>query len=129
MHPSGRMIIALYANGMIRLWNLLDARCIFKKKVGLSGDEESEDEYDSEDGDPEKDKVTPEPIMTNKYLNRPELVRWEPTEGKMYAVLFGRLLEVYTVDDEGDAPVHSVKFDCAQTGFAFISSTSLVVSD
>ena len=47
----------------------------------------------------------------------------------MYAVLFGRLLEVFTVDNEGDTPVHSVKFDCAQTSFAFISATSLVVSD
>jgi len=111
MHPSGRMIIALYANGMIRLWNLLDARCIFKKKVGLSGEEDSEDEYDEEDA-PKESKDRPVHVMlANKYLNLPELVRWEPTEGKMYAVLFGKLLEVYSVDDEGDTPVHSVKFD------------------
>jgi WD40 repeat protein len=133
MHPSGRMIIALYANGMIRLWNLLDARCLFKKKVGLSGEDASEDEYDDEDEAEGSEKAEPKelaaPVMTNKYLNRPELVRWEPTEGKMYAVLFGRLLEVFTVEDDGDTPVHSVKFDSAQTSFAFISATSLVVSD
>ena len=35
MHPSERMALALYANGMLRLWSMLDARCIFKKKIGL----------------------------------------------------------------------------------------------
>ena len=35
VHNSDRMLLALYANGMLRLWNLLDARCIFKKKVGI----------------------------------------------------------------------------------------------
>ena len=40
---------------MLRLWNLLDARCIFKKKVGIleeekdSDDEEEDDEYSEGD--------------------------------------------------------------------------------
>jgi len=31
---------------MLRLWNLLDARCIFKKKVGLVDEESSDEEND-----------------------------------------------------------------------------------
>lgn len=51
MHESGRMLLALYANGVLRLWNMLDARCLFKLKAGLSaaekessGDSEAEEE-------------------------------------------------------------------------------------
>ena len=42
MHESGRMLLALYANGLIRLWNMLDARCLFKFKAGLSASEDSD---------------------------------------------------------------------------------------
>ena len=49
MHCSGRMLLAFYANGMLRLWNMLDARCIFKKKVGLINEKESESEDEDED--------------------------------------------------------------------------------
>lgn len=48
MHKSQRMCLALYQNGMLRLWNMLDARCIFKKKVGInveSSDEEDESDH------------------------------------------------------------------------------------
>ena len=44
MHKSQRMCLALYANGMLRLWNMLDARCTFKKRVGLNESNESEEE-------------------------------------------------------------------------------------
>jgi hypothetical protein len=27
MHQSERMVLALYGNGMLRLWSMLDARC------------------------------------------------------------------------------------------------------
>ena len=40
---------------------------------------------------------------------RPEKVMWEPTKGKQYAVLFSRVLEVYSVNEE--EPIHSVTFD------------------
>jgi hypothetical protein len=46
------MCLALYGNGMLRLWNMLDARCIFKKKVGLDepeSEKSEEDESQSED--------------------------------------------------------------------------------
>lgn len=41
------MCLALYANGVLRLWNMLDARCIFKKKVGIDEDESSSGEEQS----------------------------------------------------------------------------------
>jgi len=44
MHWSGRMLLASYANGMVRLWNMLDARCLFKFKAGMSANEDSEEE-------------------------------------------------------------------------------------
>lgn len=49
IHNSGRMLLALYANGMLRLWNLLDARCTNKRMVGLSGEYDSEDEDEDEE--------------------------------------------------------------------------------
>jgi protein MAK11 len=30
IHPSGRMALVIYGNNMLRLWNLLDARCVYK---------------------------------------------------------------------------------------------------
>jgi hypothetical protein len=52
MHDSGRMLLALYANGVLRLWNMLDARCLFKKKVGLSAQNaKSDDEEDVPEAD------------------------------------------------------------------------------
>ena len=44
MHDSGRMLLALYANGVLRLWNMLDARCLFKFKAGMSANGDSEQE-------------------------------------------------------------------------------------
>ena len=39
MHNSGRMLLALYANGVLRLWNMMDARCHFKRKLGVIEEE------------------------------------------------------------------------------------------
>ena len=50
---------------------------------------------------------------------------WEPVSGRLYAVLFDRMLEIYTV--EGDGPLHQVSFDSVQTGFDFLSPTEIVV--
>ena len=46
---------------------------------------------------------------------------WEPKEGQHYAVLFSRVLEVYSVNE--DEPIHSVSFDTNQTSFTFLGST------
>ena len=55
MHPTGKMLLALYDNGVLRLWNLMDARCHFKRKVGIFDGEESEEEEVSEDKDDDED--------------------------------------------------------------------------
>lgn len=123
----------MYANGVLRLWNMLDARCLFKFKAGLSANKESEvDEDDEEEGDGEGAKVEKEEKKeddeTKKMLeqyallnNRAEQTQWEPTKGRLYAVLFSRVLEIYTVEEE--EPVHSMTFDSHQTSIAFIGQS------
>ena len=65
MHDSGRMLLALYANQMVRLWNLLDARCLFKFKAGLSGQQESSAD---EDGDSAVEEEEREDKAASKNL-------------------------------------------------------------
>lgn len=48
------MLLVIYDNNMFRLWNLLDGRCLFKRKLGL---------------DAETEKVAFKALM----------VKWEPT--------------------------------------------------
>ena len=130
MHHSGRMLLALYGNQMMRLWNMLDARCIFKKKAGLVKESESEKESDEDQDDDEK-SLDDDPVGATSDLlqmhQRSELIRWEPTEGKIFAILFSRMLEVYSVED--NEAMHQISFDTNQTGFDFVSPTELVVSD
>jgi len=52
---------------------------------------------------------------------------WEPQEGKLYAVLFTRILEVYSVEE--DDPLHAITFDTNQTSFTWLGSSQIVVSD
>ena len=40
MHRSGKLLLAIYQNRVLRLWNLMNARCTFKRKVCLSPEEE-----------------------------------------------------------------------------------------
>ena len=40
LHPSGRILLVVYDNNMLRLWNMLDGRCSFKKKLGLNPETE-----------------------------------------------------------------------------------------
>lgn len=54
-------------------------------------------------------------------------IKWEPTKGKIYVVLFDRLLEVYSVEKDG--LIHSATFDEQQTSFDFISDNEIVISD
>ena len=44
MHPSGKILLVLYANNVLRLWNMMDARCLFKRKMGIVEEKESEEE-------------------------------------------------------------------------------------
>jgi hypothetical protein len=45
----------------------------------------------------------------------------------MYAVLFNKKLEIYSVESE-DA-IHCIDFDTPQTDFCFVSETALIVAD
>ena len=99
---------------------MLDARCIFKKKVGITQDD-SDGEYDEEDlSEIEKEKID----MSKAYVQRPELVKWEPSKGEIYAVLMTRSLEIYGVEDE--TPLHNITFNTNQTGFDFVTPHTLV---
>jgi len=127
MHESGRMLLALYANGVLRLWNMLDARCLFKFKAGMSADPESEVDKESEEEvkEEKKDVTAPKTDEVKKVLavyaqrnNRAEQVRWEPTRGQQYAVLFSRVLEIYSVSE--DEPIHTMTFDTNQTSFTYM---------
>lgn len=40
VHSSGKMALVLYENSMLRLWNLLDGRCVFKTNLAAEEDEE-----------------------------------------------------------------------------------------
>jgi hypothetical protein len=49
MHPSGRILLALYGNGVLRLWNLMEARCQYKRKVGVLDENPEQNENTSEE--------------------------------------------------------------------------------
>ena len=63
----------------------------------------------------------------DKMRNKAVQVMWEPCRGQQYAVLFSRVLEVYSVSE--DEPIHSVAFDTNQTSFTYLSFSQLIVSD
>jgi len=64
LHQSGKMLLALYDNGVLRLWNMQSARCTFKKKVGLIEEgEPSEKSEDDEEGE------EPVKVATKKDLD------------------------------------------------------------
>ena len=46
LHKSGKMLLALYDNAVLRLWNMQSARCTFKKKIGLIEDMDEKDQSD-----------------------------------------------------------------------------------
>ena len=49
LHQSGKMLLALYDNGVLRLWNMMTARCMFKKKIGLVEEGESSEKSEEDD--------------------------------------------------------------------------------
>jgi len=141
MHTSQRMCLALYGNGVLRLWNMLDGRCTFKIKVGIDEEEDSEEELahrnagssdeqnEDEDDYSEREfkETTYKRTLVNKYENTPTTVKWEPIKGIMYAVLFSKKLEIYSVESE--EAIHCIDFDTPQTDFCFVSETALIVAD
>jgi len=53
---SGKMLLALYGNSMVRLWNLLDGRCTFKYLLEAAIKKEEEDKEESSSNEDEEDK-------------------------------------------------------------------------
>ena len=51
LHPTGKMLLALYDNGVLRLWNMMEARCNFKRKVGVIEEENGSDGSKKEESD------------------------------------------------------------------------------
>ena len=117
LHNSGKILLALYGNGLLRLWNMMEARCKFKRKVGLVDDIPGESE--NEDADLEVD------VKTKRDLNDVQRtaidVKWEPTEGTMFFILYNQMLEVFTVASQDDKPCTSAIFDIQVTSADFIS--------
>jgi WD40 repeat protein len=96
------MLLVVYDNNMFRLWNLLDGRCLFKRKLAVDDD-------------------------TNKVTHKALQVRWEPKAGHLYAILYDKKLEVYK--PEVEAPLSSVQSDIVFNAFDFVSETEVVIAD
>ena len=129
LHHSGKMLLALYDNGVLRHWNMMEARCNYKKKMGLiEEDPEAQEEKEESDLDLEITEITKKDL--NDHERKPILVKWEPSTSEIYAVLYNRMIEIYnpsvTADDK---PCATAIFDGTVVCFDFLSSTSLVVSD
>jgi hypothetical protein len=56
-------------------------------------------------------------------------VEWEKSEGKVYAVLFNKIVEIYSAEKDGEGAVSRHVFDIHVTSMAFIGKSDLVVSD
>jgi hypothetical protein len=85
---------------MFRLWNLLDGRCTFKKKLGL--DEEDE----------------------NRIAFK---VKWEPTKGEVYAILYDKKVDILTVNS--DEPINTVSSDTNLMNMEFLGEDKLIITD
>ena len=137
LHKSGKLLLAIYQNRVLRLWNLMNARCTFKRKVCLSDDKEydaekkkvreSDDEdhlLDEEAGEDEQVEMKVE--LSKKDLSEhdrePVEIKWEPSESKIYAILYRRMIEVFNVEDEsgGEHPCSYSIFDSVASSFDFI---------
>jgi len=59
---------------------------------------------------------------------RPIEIKWEPTDGQIYAVLYNKRVELYSVT-HGEKPICHVEFECQQTSLDFISNDELIVGD
>ena len=129
LHHSGKMLLALYDNGVLRLWNMMEARCNYKKKMGLiEEDPEAQEEKEESDLDLEITEITKKDLSDHE--RKPILVKWEPSASEIYAVLYNRMIEIYNPSvTKDDKPCASAIFDSTVVCFDFISSTSLVVSD
>jgi hypothetical protein len=54
-------------------------------------------------------------------------VKWEPSAGNIYSILFRKMLEIYAVEDE--KPKSCTIFDIISTSFDYISPSQICVSN
>jgi WD40 repeat protein len=132
LHHSGKMLLALYENGVLRLWNMMEARCNYKKKMGVLDEvveEEGAEVKEDSDQDLEITEITKKDL--NDHERKPIVVKWEPSAGVMYTVLYTRMIEIYDPSNKetGDKPCASAIFDSNVVSFDYISANSLVVTD
>ena len=134
LHPSGKMLLALYDNGVLRLWNMMEARCNFKRKVGVI-EEEEEEKKDDADAASESDadlgikEIGPKDLK--EVERKPIAVKWEPSKSSSYAILYNRMLEIYNLADPcgSDQACATAIFDKTVCCMEFIGDTTIVVSD
>lgn len=81
---------------------MLDGRCSYKKKLGINEE-------------------------TNKVHNKVLQVKWEPTQGNVYAVLFDKKIDIMGTDS--DRPKSSVASDIANVCFDFVTDKEIVIAD
>jgi hypothetical protein len=131
LHHSGKILLALYANGMLRLWNMMTARCTFKRKVGLLDETDELEESEAEEGEEGGEDELLEVALNKKDLSEQDRsvveVKWEPKFGKIYAILFRKMLEVYAVEDEKACT--TAVFDVIATSFDFIGANQICVAN
>lgn len=85
----------------------MEARCSFKRKVGLVEEEDEADEEkkaqeksdgaDSEFGEDEMSELKADLTINdlNEQDRKPLAVKWEQSQGQVFAILYRRMIEVY----------------------------------
>ena len=58
-------------------------------------------------------------------------IKWEPSMGTKYAILYRKMIEVFDVEDqtEGEKPCSFTIFDSVASSFDFISESQICVAD
>ena len=72
LHQSGKMLLALYDNGVLRLWNMQSARCTFKKKLGVVEKQDivaKPDDVSEEENEDDEDEDVPIKEITREDLD------------------------------------------------------------
>ena len=90
---------------MLRLWNMLDGRCSYKKKLGLNK---------------EDDKMIDFKVRQ---------VKWEISKGEEYAIMYDKQVEVLRVDS--DQPINTISAveNSHLVSMDFINENEIIVAD
>jgi WD40 repeat protein len=121
VHPSGKMALVLYENSMLRLWNLLDGRCVFK--TNLAAEEDEEHTYGERKKElSDQEEMNDDPLAKRKLhyhkkeqknltviikgnvdrSKRPTKVLWNKT-GSNFFIMYEKYFEVRSVSGEEKA--------------------------